>query len=74
MTRKHFETIAISIGFRLRDYPVDSPEWNAVMDTASAIASDLRIDNPRFDPQRFQTFILDVAEYRRDLDGMKVTA
>lgn len=74
MTRKHFNSIAISIGWTLRDYERESREWNAILDTASTIAADLRVVNPRFDTDRFLNFVLDVAERRRDLEGRKVAS
>lgn len=72
MTRKHFETIAISLGLSIRDYDVESNEWEAVVATAHHIAHDLRSLNPRFDKNRFLDFVLDVATGARDLDGKKV--
>ncbi len=72
MTRQHFETIAISIGYQMRDYQAESREWEAVLDTAGAIAADLRALNPRFDTDRFLDFVLDVATGARDLTGKKV--
>ena len=74
MTRKHFETIAISLGQAMRDYDVESNEWEAVVHTAHNIAYDLRSLNPRFDMDRFLDFVLDVATGARDLDGKKVAA
>lgn len=72
MTRKHFETIAISLGWSMRDrFAPDSIGWNAILDAAATIAADLRAINPRFDTDRFLEFVLDVAEYRRGLDGKK---
>lgn len=74
MTRKHFETIAITLGMQMRDYIPESNEWEVVLDTAAAIAADLRALNPRFDTDRFLTFALEVAEGTRDIDGKKVAA
>lgn len=74
MTRKHFETIAISLGQTMRDYPNESNEWEAIHDAALNIAQDLRSLNPRFDPDRFLDFVLQVADGTRDLDGKKVAA
>lgn len=74
MTRKHFETIAITLGVQMRDYIPESNEWEVVLDTAAAIAADLRALNPRFDTDRFLTFALEVAEGTRDIDGKKVAA
>ena len=71
MTRKHFETIAISIGWSMRASEPGSIGWNAILDTAATIASDLRTVNPRFDRDRFVEFVLDVAECRRDLEGKR---
>ena len=74
MTRKHYETIAISLGQTMRDYDPESNEWEAVAATAYGIAFDLRTLNPRFDPDRFLDFVLDVATGARGLDGKKVAA
>ena len=74
MTRKHFETIAISLGMQMRDYIPESNEWEVVLDTAAAIAADFRALNPRFDTDRFLTFALEVAEGTRDVDGKKIAA
>lgn len=74
MTRKHFEAIAITIGYRMRDYEPASREWHAVADTATALCHDFSAANPSFDRDRFIEFVLDVAAGRRDLDGKKVAA
>jgi hypothetical protein len=74
MTRKHFEAIAITLGFQMRQHDVDSPARIAVYQTACALAVDFRTINPRFDIDRFLEFVLDVAEGRRDFDGKKVAA
>ena len=74
MTRKHFETIAISLGGELRQTVRESAPWYTILGVARVLASDLRTVNPRFDEDRFLEYVLDVAEYRRNLDGKKVTA
>lgn len=74
MTRKHFEAVAITIGAQMRNYEINSAEWQAIFQTASLIAADFRAANPRFVPTRFIQFVLDVANYRRDLDGKAVAA
>lgn len=74
MTRKHFETIAISLGQSLRDYDPASNEWEAIVATVHTLAYDLRTLNPRFDMDRFLDFVLDVSTGARDLDGKKVAA
>lgn len=74
MTRKHFNSIAISIGWRMRDYERESREWEAILDTAATIAADLRAMNSRFDTDRFLGLILDVADEGRDLEGRKVAS
>lgn len=74
MTRKHFEAIAITLGFQMRQHDADSPERKAIHQTASALAIDFRTFNSNFDVDRFLGFVLDVAEGRRDLDGKKVAA
>jgi hypothetical protein len=72
MTRKHYETIAISLGSSLRDTFKESAAWYTVICVVKTLADDLRATNPRFDRDRFVEFVLDVAEYRRDLDGKKI--
>jgi hypothetical protein len=57
MTRKDYNLIATTIGWHLRDYTPDSREWNALIDCASGLAADLRATNPRFDSDRFLTFV-----------------
>lgn len=74
MTRKHFEAIAITLGYQLRQYPVDSPAWIAVVDAAGALCHDFARANSAFYGDRFTEFMFDVAEGRRDLDGKKVAA
>lgn len=74
MTRKHFETIAISLGGEMRGAINGSAPWYTILRVARVLASDLRATNPRFDADRFVDFVLDVAEGRRDLDGKKVAA
>jgi hypothetical protein len=71
MTRKHFETIAISLGSSMREYQADTTGWIAILDAARTLAAELRAINPRFDTYRFLEYVLDVAEGRRDLDGKK---
>ena len=72
MTRKDYNLIATTIGWRLRDYAPDSREWKAVIDCASGIAADLRATNPRFDSDRFLMFVHEVANGDRDINGRKV--
>jgi hypothetical protein len=72
MTRKHFETIAISLGYQMRNAYNGSAPWYTILGVARNLASDLRATNPRFDPDRFVEFVLDVAEGRRDLEGKKI--
>jgi hypothetical protein len=72
MTRKHFETIAISLGYSLRNTVKESVEWYVVLGVARGLAVDLRATNPRFDSDRFVEFVRDVGEYRRDLDGKRI--
>lgn len=72
MTRKHFETIAISLGYSLRNTFKESAAWYTVLSVVNALADDLRATNARFDRDRFVEFVLDVAEYRRDLDGKRI--
>lgn len=74
MTRKHFEQIAIAIGFQMRQHDADSTEREAIRQTASALSVEFLIINPRFDHVRFLEYVLDVAENRRDVCGKKVTA
>lgn len=74
MTRKHFQAIAITIGYRMRDYAPNSREWTAIADTATALCHDFRAANSGFDRDKFMEFVLDVAAGRRDLDGKKVAA
>jgi hypothetical protein len=71
MTRKHYETIAISLGSSLRDTFKESAAWYTVLCVVNTLADDLRATNARFDRDRFVEF-LDVAEYRRDLDGKRI--
>jgi hypothetical protein len=72
MTRKHYETIAISLGSSLRDTYKESAAWYTVLRVVNVLADDLRATNARFDRDRFVEFVLDVAEYRRDLDGKRI--
>ena len=72
MTRKHFQAIAITIGFQMRQHDADSPERKAIYQTAEALASDFRTFNSNFYVDRFLGFVLDVAAGRRDLDGKVV--
>ena len=74
MTRKHYNTIAISLGQSMRDYDVESEGWEAIVATAHLIAYDLLHTNPRFDMDRFLDYVLDVSTGARDLDGQKVAA
>jgi hypothetical protein len=72
MTRKHYETIAISLGGSLRETIKQSAPWYTILAVARNLADDLRATNARFDRDRFLEYVLDVAEYRRDLDGKKI--
>lgn len=72
MTRKHFQAIAITIGYQMRQYPANSPEWNAIVDTAAALCRDFAAANSAFYGDRFMEFVYDVSEGRRDLDGKVV--
>ena len=74
MTRKHFTAVAITLGYQLRGYQPKSPEWNAVVDTATALCHDFKVANTNFNRDTFLGFMFDVAEGRRDLDGKKVAA
>lgn len=69
MTRKHFQAIAITIGCQMRKHEVGSTEWNAIYETAAMMCADFRAANSAFQPTTFLTFVLDVANYRRGLDG-----
>ena len=71
MNRKDYNIIASTIGWHLRDYAPDSREWKAVIDCAAGIAADLRETNPRFDGDRFLTFVDEVANGERDINGRK---
>lgn len=74
MTRKHFEAIAITLGYQLRQYPTNGAEYNAIVQTAAALCRDFAAANSAFYGDRFMAFMYDVAEGRRDLDGKKVAA
>lgn len=74
MTRKHFEAIAITLGFQMRQHDADSPERRAIYQTACALVVDFRTINSNFDTDRFLDFVLDVAEGRRNFFGKKVAA
>lgn len=74
MTRKHFTAIAITMGWNLRRYAKGSPEWNAIIDTATSLCHDFKAANSNFDNVRFMDFMEEVARGDRDLDGKKVAA
>lgn len=74
MTRKHFEAIAITLGYQLRQYEPGSAEYNAVTDAATALCHDFATANRAFARDRFLAFMFEVASGARDLDGRKVAA
>lgn len=83
MTRKHFEALALSLGLTLRNFERNTAQYAGAWAAAYNIAHDLSVTtnpqfasvaNPRFDPERFMAYVLDVYEGRRDLMGKKVAA
>lgn len=74
MTRKHFQQIAMALGFQMRQYDAGSTEWSAVHQAASSLAVEFLVINPRFDQARFLEYVMDVAEGRRDLTGKRLSA
>lgn len=74
MTRKHFQEIAITIGSQMRKHQKDGAEWAVLLETAALMCADFRAANSAFQPDKFLLFVLDVANYRRDLNGKAVAA
>ena len=74
MSRKHFNAIAVTLGYQMRQYTPNSPEYNAIVHAAVALCHDFKVANTNFDRDRFMEFMHEVADGSRDLDGKKVAA
>lgn len=87
MTKKHFISMAIEFGSLYRDadmkyadagHPVHNVAHAIELDTIrrceEAFMSVARRANPRFDSDHFLTFVQEIRNLTRDLDGRKVKA
>lgn len=70
MSRKHFESVATSLGLAWKhaDAETDAGFFAAV----GAVADAFKEENPRFDFDRFVSWVFEVRDGKRDAMGRKV--
>ena len=70
MTKKDFERFATEFGMTLRDYDGTGLE-HVAWATIGAFCEAARQANPRFDRERFEAWVREVASHVRDASGRK---
>lgn len=72
MSKKDFEVLAIALGLGVRNGPQDVTAQQAQVAMLTEVVDSLAWKYPRFDRDRFMSWVFEVSRGERGVDGKKV--